>query len=498
LELYVTELLFANRFADIVNVLKKAIELWHSIGDRLREGKGLAWLTIVNYVIGQKAEAEQASRSAITILEALPASPELAQAYRGECYIRMEDRDCAEAVIWGEKAIALAEHFNDADTLARACNYSGCAMMIIDYERGCELMERSLTIGREANLPFAFGGTLANMSQMLVELYQLADAERYLIEGIAYATEHDDDYHIQEILTLQAMVSLYEGRWMEGVGTILKILQQPNVDLYTRTYALLTLGRLHVRQGDAAAPVVLDEALALSIQVDAIVRLAYTRAGRAEMAWLAGNSDRAVEEARAVYDVAVKKEHPWIAGELAFWRWRAGDNFIPPAWIAAPYELQIMGDWRRAAQEWEQRGYPYEQALALMDGDEAAQLAALDIFERLGARPAAEKLKSQMRSQGMRGIPRGHRPSTRQNRFNLTTRELEVLDSLVEPKQSGNCQKLSLPPHGQHHIASILQRCVNPSWGVTLKETRLLGDPHRSHLQANIGTFLAQYGCRHR
>ncbi|HLO31453.1 MAG TPA: AAA family ATPase [Anaerolineales bacterium] len=482
LEAYIIELLFANRAADTVIILEKAIELWHSIGDRLMEGDKWAWLTIVRQMIGQKAEAEQASQSAITILEALPPSAALARAYRAQCFIRMEDRDCAEAVIWGEKAIALAEHFNDTDTLARVCNYAGCAMMVIDYERGCALMERSLAIGREANLPFAFAGTLTNFSQMLVELYQFADAERYLAEGIAYTTEHDDDYHHQGMLTLQALMHLFDGRWAEGIETILKILQQPNVDFVTRTYALLTLGRLYVRRGDSTALAVLDKALALSVEADAIVRLGIARAARAEMAWLKGDNNRAREEVRAVYDMAVSKEHPWITGELSFWRWRAGDDFSPPAWIAKPFALQIAGDWRGAAEDWEQRGCPYEQAMALTDGDETAQLAALEIFERLGAKPAMEKLKQKMRAQGMRGIPRGPRSATRQNRFGLTTREMEVLECLVEGlSNNAIAKKLSLSTRTvEHHIASILKKMQvqsrNEAVALALKAHLLLSE----------------------
>jgi DNA-binding CsgD family transcriptional regulator len=203
----------------------------------------------------------------------------------------------------------------------------------------------------------------------------------------------------------------------------------------------------------------LDEGLALSIQVGAS-RLEYARAARAELGWLAGDHDRAMEEARAVYDIAVSKEHPWVAGELAFWRWRAGDTFTPPAWIAKPFALQIAGDWRGAAEEWEGRGCPYEQALALMDGDEAAQLAALEIFERLGARPAMEKLKQKMRAQGVHGIPRGPRTATRENPFGLTARELEVLVSLVQGlSNSAIAKKLSLSTRTvEHHITSILQK----------------------------------------
>jgi DNA-binding CsgD family transcriptional regulator len=478
LEAYEVELWYPNRMAERMVATQKAIELWHSIGDRRREGDNVGTLAMTSYIIGRKAEAEQISQSAIAILEALPPGPELARAYRSQCFIRMENRDCAEAVMWGEKAIALAEQFDDLETVARACNYAGMSLLVLDYERGRALMERSLQIGREANLPITIAGTLANLAQTLGELYQFEDAARYLIEGIAYATEHDDEYHLQEMLTWQALARFYQGHWAEANETLLKVLPRPNLDLLIHTYALLTLGRLRVRLGEARALAMLDEGLALSIQVGA-ARLEYARAARAELAWLAGDHGRAMEEVRPVYDMAVSKEHPWVAGELAFWRWRAGDKFTPPEWIAKPFALQIAGDWRGAAEEWEGRGCLYEQALALMDGDEAAQLAALEIFERLGAHPAAEKLKQKMRLQGMRGIPRGPRPATRENPFGLTAREVEVLASLVEGlSNNAIAKKLSLSTRTvEHHIASILQKMQvgsrNEAVALALKENLL-------------------------
>jgi DNA-binding NarL/FixJ family response regulator len=121
--------------------------------------------------------------------------------------------------------------------------------------------------------------------------------------------------------------------------------------------------------------------------------------------------------------------------------------------------LQIAGDWRGAAEEWKERGCPYEQGMALMDGDESAQLEALEIFEHLEARPIIEILKRQMRVQDIR-IPRGPRPATRENRFGLTRREMEVLGQLV--KGSSNtaiAESLSLSTRTvEHHIASILQK----------------------------------------
>ena len=479
LEAYVAELAFPNRVADLITALRKAIELWRSMGNRLREGRNLAELSIRLVVAGSYTEAETVSQSAIAMLEVLPAGAELAWAYTSQCFLRMMLRDCADAVIWGEKAIALAEHFEDSDRLARAYNYTACAMMVIDYERGRALFERNLAIGHEADLPWAFAGAYSSLGWMLVEVYQLADAERYLTEGIAYAAEHDDHYHLLQMLVWRALARLYQGRWAEAIETASKVLQSQHLDIETHTCALLALARTRVRLGDLGSLTVLDEAFALSVQAPALPRLAPARAARAETAWLTGNNDPAIEEARAVYDLAVSKEHPWIAGELAFWRWRAGDTFTPPAWIAKPFALQIAGDWRAAAKDWEQRGCPYEQALALMDGDEGAQITALGIFERLGARPAMERLKQRMRSQGVRGIPRGPRPGTRENPFGLTARELEVLASLGQGLNNhAIARKLTLSTRTvEHHITSILQKMQvqsrNEAVALALKENLL-------------------------
>ncbi|MBE0671625.1 MAG: AAA family ATPase [Anaerolineales bacterium] len=453
------ELRFSNRIDERVILLQKAIELWHSIGDRLRESANLVSLAETFFTLGQNTELEETSHAALAVLEGLPPSPELAQAYRAQCFVRMNHRDCSEAVEWGEKATMLAERFGDHETLARAYNYAGCAMLVMDYERGLAFMERSLAIGRETNQPWAFAGTLNNLGWMLVEVYQLVEAERYLNQGIPYASEHDDDYHLLQMLTWRAFIRLYQGHWDEAIEIALNVLQSRYLDVEGRTCALLALARSRIRLGDSDVLTAMNEAVALSVRAVVLPRLGPTRATCAEMAWLAGNNDLAAEEARAVYDIAVSKKHPWIAGELAFWLWRAGVEFTPPPWIAKPFALQIAGDWRGAAEEWKGRGCPYEQGMALMDGDESAQLEALEIFERLETRPIIEILKRQMRVQDIR-IPRGPRPATRENRFGLTRREMEVLGQLV--KGSSNtaiAESLSLSTRTvEHHIASILQK----------------------------------------
>lgn len=459
LEAYADELRFANRHTEIVVVLRKANEIRHLIGDRLRESSNLDSLTEAFFMGGQNTQFEETSRDAIAVLDGLPPSVELARAYRSQCFVRMIHRDCAEAVEWGEKAIALAEQFQDSETLARAYNYAGSTMLIMDYERGLAFMERSLAIGREANLRWAFPATLANLGWTLAEIYRLTEADHYLTEGIPYAAEHDDDYHLLQMLVWRAWVRLYQGRWEEAIETALSVLQSRYLDIESRTCALLVLARTRVRLGDPDALTALDEGIALSVQAAALPRLGPARTIQAEMAWLAGNNDLTIVEMREIYDTAMGKRHPWIAGELAFWLWRSGEQINPPEWIAKPFALQIGGDWRNAAKEWEERGCPYEQGMALMDGDEAAQLRALEIFEKLGARPIIGKLKGQMRAQGVR-IPRGPQLATRENPFGLTSREMEVLGYLVKGSSNNTiAEGLSLSTRTvERHISSIFQK----------------------------------------
>ena len=159
----------------------------------------------------------------------------------------------------------------------------------------------------------------------------------------------------------------------------------------------------------------LDEALKLASASGTLQRVAPVRVARAEAAFHRGDSARVVEEAGAALELARRHEHPWYVGELSYWLWRVGGRTATPAECAEPYALQMAGKWREAGQMWAGLECPHEQARALCEGDDEAKLEALAIFEQLGAKPAADALRKQLREAGVRGIPRGPRPSTQRH-----------------------------------------------------------------------------------
>jgi DNA-binding CsgD family transcriptional regulator len=438
-----------------------AIALLATLDDPARMSEVLALHAMPLVRALRNADADLASRRAIAIAETLPPGPQLARAYATQAYLRMLNRDCVEAIAWGEKAAALAEHWQDPEVLAAARNSVGAAWLFVDYRRGCEHLEATLARARA----LADGGIHAADAYAMLgsgsgELYQFARANQFLADGIAFARAHDLDRLAGYMEAWQALVDMYQGRWESAGDCANALLARGQSGSTNRLMALVALGRLRTRRGDPGAGHVLDEALALATRTGTLQRIAPVRCARAEAAWLAGDLPGVRREAREAFDLATAKRHPWFLGELAYWLWRSGDIRDAPPGCSAAYALQIGGRWRDAAAAWESIGCPYEQARALAEGDAAAQRDALAIFDRLGARPPAERVRHEMREAGVPAIPRGPRSTTRGNPAGLTTREVEVLALVAEGWQNARiATQLSRSQRTvEHHLASILAK----------------------------------------
>jgi len=228
----------------------------------------------------------------------------------------------------------------------------------------------------------------------------------------------------------------------------------------TRIPALTILGHVRVRRGDPDGARALQEAQELAMRTNEIPRFGPIASARIDMAWLAGDEAQMIAEAQSMLEMAKGHNDPWLHGELVFWLCRAGVTQTLQQELAEPYALQIAGNWRAAAALWKKIGCPYEEALALLDGDEAAQLEALAIFERLGASPAAENLRRTLRASGVRGIARGPRPSTKENSAGLTTRQMEVLSLMTNGCTNAEiAEQLYISSKTvDHHVSAILAK----------------------------------------
>jgi DNA-binding CsgD family transcriptional regulator len=147
------------------------------------------------------------------------------------------------------------------------------------------------------------------------------------------------------------------------------------------------------------------------------------------------------------------------------------------AGFATPFREHCEGRWQEAAAGWRALGRPYEEALALSEGDDAAQRQALEIFDRLGAVPAAARLRRQMRAGGARAVPRGPHALTRANSAGLTRRQVQVL-ALVDEGLSNTeiAARLYISAKtAEHHVAAIMARLDAPTRQKAVVEARQRG-----------------------
>jgi DNA-binding CsgD family transcriptional regulator len=457
------ECYLTGEIATAFQVRRQALLLWHSLHNRLREGDNLRWLSRLAWFSGKRGEAEQLAQAAVETLEQLPPGPELAMAYSNKAQLHMLAEEPAPARSWGARAIALAEQLAAVEILVHALITVGTAELMAGVEAGWDHVAQALALARDRELHDDAGRAYANLSSMAVRLHRYAPAAAWLAEALAYTDEHELDSYRVYLLGWRARLHLETGRWPEAEADATQALRQQAGASVIPLPALIVLGHLQARRGEPEAAAWLAKAAVQAAPTRELQRLGPLAAACAEHAWWRGRPAEVPEAVRPAYDLAL--EHlasgagdPWVLGALAYWLWRAGAKYVPVEGLAEPCRLMIAGDWAAAAAAWAALGCPFEQALALSAGSPSAQLEALRIFEALGARPAAAMLKSELRGHGVKGLPRGPRPVTRDNPAGLTDRELEVLALLAQGlSNAAIAAHLSLSKKTvDHHVSAIL------------------------------------------
>jgi DNA-binding CsgD family transcriptional regulator len=276
----------------------------------------------------------------------------------------------------------------------------------------------------------------------------------------------------------RACLRLEQGRWDEAAESAATATADPRSSPLPRILGMVVLGVVRTRRGDPHARALLDEALALAAPSGELQRLAPAATAAAEAAWLAGDPAAVALATGEALALALARDASWVIGELACWRRRAGleDHALPP--VPEPWSLELADRPGDAAAAWTELGCPYEAALALTQaGDEPSLRRAHDTLRELGAPAAAAVVGRRLRARGVRGLPRGPRPSTRRNGAQLTAREVDVLRLLAEGlRNAAIAERLFVSPRTvDYHVSAILRKLGSRTRGEAVAAARPLG-----------------------
>ena len=455
---YAFECQLIGRIQQAIAAQRQAGAIYRQLGDRLMEGDSLRWLSRLSYLAGNRTAADAYGNEAIALLETETPGAELAMAYSNLAHLAMLADELDGALRHGRAAIALGQVLGRPDIISHALNNMGSARIWQEPAIGRADLEKSLDIALAHNYQEHAARAYTNLGCMEVNLLAYDKARRVLEAGIVYCADRDLDtwhYYMRGWLT---EVLMRQGLWEEAAEAALPVIGDEQAQGLMRITAVLALARLRMRRGDPALDPLLEEARRFLDTNMELQRLAPFAAILAERAWL-GRGNRA--EALALLDKALgMTSAPTVHGELLLWRWRLEPDarLGDLTGLATPFRAEISGDWAAAADYWAEIGAPFDRALALLGGDEAAQRQALQIFEQLGANPFAEQARRHMRRSGISNVGKGPRQSTRDNRLGLTQREMEVL-LLVDRGLSSKriAAQLAISPKTvDHHVAAML------------------------------------------
>ena len=458
LEELATAAYLVGRLDDAFEATEAAIAIHRRLGDQAAVGRCMRVLSRLHWFVGDGTPARERALEAITILEPLGESIELARACSGVAQLAMLAEDFDQALSWGERGLDLATRLGDDNTRAHALVNIACTRVQMDPDASGALLEAHAladAAGEREDATRALG----NLGYVLMSWALPEPAARYARRAVAYAETYEVHTYVSYVTTGLAWMRLRKGDWGEA-----ERITQGEVERGITVVQLLAktvLAELAVRRGDPDAAERVADLAAHGDRAGEPQRIVPSIELEAELALTAGMPMPAERLTRLAERL---RETGGLCGRygvrLAAWA-AVADVDMELDWPASgPYAAMARRDWQAAADAFGELGWVYDRALMLSLLDDEESLAeAIETARRLGAAPLTKRVTERMREHGIR-VPQGPRRATRANPAGLTARQLEVLGLVVEGLTNAEiAERLVVSERtAEHHVAAVLTK----------------------------------------
>jgi DNA-binding CsgD family transcriptional regulator/tetratricopeptide (TPR) repeat protein len=460
---------FSGALGEAVQALDEAIAVYRREDDLLGVGNALRISAHVHWNLGDPALAERHMYESVRVLEDARDSWQyaLAVASLAQCDM-LADRN-EQAIAAAEKAVALAERLGRWDIVMQALNFLRTSRAATNLDEGVPALRATIEEARRRGELDALPRLYGNLTTIMTAARRHDGLMETIEEGIAICAARDH-VPIEALLRgNRAAVLLDTGQLPAALSEAEDVVHGPYPKIVGTLPAVITASRARRRLGLPDGGL-LDQARRLPAVTRDLLWRAPIAIAEAEAEWLDGSEPGAAGRLAQVLDgLLTAWSQLWYIAETALWLTILGrPPALPPRALAAlpaAHRAHIEERWRDAAELWAARGCPYEQAIALANGDEDDQRQALLIFDRLGAAPAARNLRRRMRADGVRSVPSGPRTARRDDPAGLTPRQNEVLALLADGLANAEiAARLKLSAKTvEHHVGAILAALEAPN-----------------------------------
>jgi DNA-binding CsgD family transcriptional regulator/tetratricopeptide (TPR) repeat protein len=486
-ESYAYECYLTSQVKEAIIYAGRLLDLLKRKNDVGRIGNCLRFLSLLYLLDGNCANSGSYAGQAIEVFANQPSSHAKAMAYSnmGRLRAMLDEKD--ECILWSEKAMAMAEELGDEETLCHAMNSLGTMLSKIhtSKNKGLELLHKSLALAVKNNYEEYIGHAYANLVAVAVVTRDYLLAMKILEEGIQFCEDRDFDLGTKYLLIYKARMYLETGQWNEAYSMADNFLRSEEQFSLIKVGPRIIAATIKMRRGDSDVLPYLLEAKEKAFDTGQLNRIVPAMTALLEYEWIVDRRFADQADLEYVIEAMKLRGNIYENSAFAYWLMKARKQQLQLDDFYEGFRINDKATALKAASFWKQLGCPYEQALALFQGDDEDKRESISIIQRLGADAVYNKLKFEMRTSGIKSIPRGIRKNTRSNPAHLTERELDVLQLLKEGmrnKEIGSKLFISAKTV-DNHIASIFFKLDVHSRGRAIKQADRLNILNHGRLE---------------